>query len=94
MILLGLAPFMFLSSAMYRHPQERWFILFSLILGLVAAGLFAIMPFGMKSQPAGLGQENLHQHIGMFLVMQGLHQRLLLTLHFIWWFVFTLNLAG
>ncbi|MCI0550962.1 MAG: DUF998 domain-containing protein [Anaerolineae bacterium] len=93
LFLLALAPFIFSISALYRNPPTGWFSVFSLSMGMLTLGFFGIMPNARCQQLTALHRKIFSRWIGSWCLVQGLHQRLLLSLFSVWWFVFSAVLA-
>ena len=87
--LLTLAPFIFSISALYRTPPDGWFFVFSCSLGIFAVGFFGMLPSGCRRWLVALHQKLMGRFISSWYPLQGLHQRIFLSLHCIWWFVFS-----
>jgi hypothetical protein len=89
LLLLSAAPFTFSVSALYRNPPEEWFFLFSSWMGILVLAFLVISSIDITRLLAVLFQRpgtGFGRNRQLWL---GLQQRLLLSLHYIWWFVFT-----
>jgi len=93
LFLLSLAPFTFSVSVLYRNPPAGWFLDFSLLMGILVLVFFVLLLNDVCPQLAALHQKLLGAFIKAWYPMQGLHQRLLLSLYFVWWAVFSLVLT-
>jgi hypothetical protein len=87
MLLLSAAPFMFSIPALYRNPPPGWFLVFSAVMGILVSILVAFSSNETRARHIILFQRILHP-------VPGLLQRLVLSLDYIWWFVFSQVLAG
>ncbi|HSG43841.1 MAG TPA: DUF998 domain-containing protein [Anaerolineales bacterium] len=82
LLFLSAAPFMFSIPAIYENPPSGWFLIFSFLMGMLT---LTFLVFSLKGLFKRLISP-LHE-------MLGFQQRLLLLLHYIWWFVFSRILA-
>lgn len=88
--LLGVAPFVFSLPALYRIRPPDWFLGFSFLMGAALLGLLVVLPKG-GSQITRTSHRKAPGEVWRSL--HGLHQRLLLSLHSVWWLVFTFVLV-
>lgn len=94
LFLLSLAPFALAFSALYRNPPADRFFIFSISMGMLGVGfLLTITKSGSQVPAAGLHQKARGEFVNDWRALQGLHQRILLTLHSVWWLVFTIVLS-
>jgi hypothetical protein len=87
MLFLSAAPFAFSIPALYRNPPAGWFLVFSSVMGILVSILVALSSNETRARQLLLFQRTLHP-------VPGLLQRLVLSLDYIWWFVFSQILAG
>lgn len=93
LILLSIAPFVFSISALYQIPPADWFFGFSLSTGLFALVFLLVLPKGESQNTTLAWQNGLGDFLRLWYPMQGLHQRLLLSLYAMWWLVFSFILT-
>jgi len=93
LLLLGVAPFTFSISALYRNPPAGWFLVFSFLMGMLVLIFLVLSSNGVYRRLVSLFQRISGRFEKCSFLMPGLHQRLLLSLHYIWWFVFSQVLA-
>ena len=89
LFLLNLAPFTFSISTLYRTPPAEWFSVFSLLMGILTLGFLGILPNFDSPLILALHRRILGRLIVNWYPLHGLHQRLLLAMHFLWWLVFS-----
>lgn len=87
MLLLSAAPFTFSIPTLYRNPPPGWFLVFSSVMGILVSILVAFSSNETRARHLLLFQRTWHP-------VPGLVQRLVLTLDYIWWFVFSQVLAA
>ena len=89
LLLLNVAPFTFSISALYRNPPAGWFMIFSFLMGTLVLTFLVLSSNGMYRRLVSRFQRIPGGFEKSPFLMPGLHQRLLLSLHYIWWFVFS-----
>ncbi|HUG35291.1 MAG TPA: DUF998 domain-containing protein [Anaerolineales bacterium] len=94
LFLLSATPFAFSISALYRDPPEVWFMVFSFLMGVVVLGFYGMLPNDACPWLVALHRKIFGRFLEIWYPLQGLHQRLHLSLFGIWWIVFTLVLAN
>ncbi|HSM70574.1 MAG TPA: DUF998 domain-containing protein [Anaerolineales bacterium] len=94
LLLLSAAPFTFSVSAFYNDPPAGWFLNFSLLVGILVLGFFIISSIDMNWLSAVIFQKSRDRIEENWQLLLGMQQRLLLSFHCIWWFVFSLVLTG
>ena len=92
LFLLSISPFLFSISALYRSPPDRWFLVFSFLMGILILGFFTALPNGSLPQLVVFHRKIFGGFIEIWYHIQGLHQRLILSMFGIWWFVFSVTL--
>lgn len=93
LLLLGATPFTFSVSALYRNPSVGWFSIFSFSMGILTLALLIFSSINMNRLLVVLFQKTQGGVEKSQRLSLGLQQRLLLSLHFIWWSVFIRVLA-
>lgn len=91
--LLSLAPFAFSFPVFYRNPPADWFFVFSFSMGLLILGFLLVLPKGNSQNTTIFRQSGLGDFFRFWYPLQGLHQRILLSLYSIWWLVFSVVLT-
>jgi hypothetical membrane protein len=92
LFLLSLSPFIFSIPALYRNPLGRCFSVFSFLMGVLILGFLTALPNGSFPQLIIFHRKLFGGFIETRYHIQGLHQRLLLALFGIWWFIFSVIL--
>jgi hypothetical protein len=87
LLLLSAAPFLFSISALYRTPPPGWFLVFSLGMGV----LISILTIPSSND---IITRQFMRFQRTSTPVLGVQQRLVLSLDYIWWFVFSQILAG
>ncbi|MEW6085397.1 MAG: DUF998 domain-containing protein [Chloroflexota bacterium] len=94
LFLLSLAPFALAFFALYRNPPPDWFFIFSISMGILGMGLLVMITKSGRQVPTtGLYQIAHGEFVHGLRSLHGLHQRILLTLHSVWWLIFTIVLS-
>ena len=93
LLLLSVAPFTFSISALYRSSPAGWFLVFSFVMGMLIMTFLVLSSNRVYCRLASLFQRIPGRFEKASFLMPGLHQRLLLLLHYIWWLVFSHVLA-
>ena len=93
LLLLNVAPFTFSISVLYRNPPAGWFLVSSFWMGMPVLTFLVLSSNGVYWRLVSLFQRIPGRFERSSLLVPGLHQRLLLSLHSIWWFVFSQVLA-
>ncbi|HAV77171.1 MAG TPA: hypothetical protein DCX53_07445 [Anaerolineae bacterium] len=88
LLLLSASPFMFSISAIYKNPPSEKFLVFSFLMGLLLLTFLILSSNGNSVRLGVLFQKAPTESEINWQPLLGLQQRLLLFLHFIWWFVF------
>jgi hypothetical protein len=91
--LLGIAPFALSFPALYRIPPVDWFFALSFWMGALLLGLLVILPGGDSQITTTSHRKTPEKPIEVWRSLHGLHQRILLSLHTVWWLVFTIVIA-
>jgi hypothetical membrane protein len=88
LFILSLTPLTLSRRALYKHPSEKWLLGFSFVMGIIVSTFFIMLPNGISPQLVGFHERILGDYFKIWYPMHGLHQRLLLSVYFIWLLVF------
>ena len=94
LLLLSAAPFIFSVSFLYGSPPPGWFLVFSFLMGVLLLIFLLLSSNSIYLRLKALFQRTSDALEETHQPLPGLQQRLLLSLHYIWWFVFSQVLTG
>ena len=89
LIFLCLTPLTLTFRRLFRIPPPRWLPVFSFIMGMLVTIFFIMLPNGISPQLVAFHEKVLGPYFKFWYPLHGLHQEILLSLYFIWLFVFS-----
>lgn len=88
LLLLSAAPFIFSISALYRDPPEGRFLVFSFLMGVLLLIFLVHSSTDIFLRLKASFRKSSDAFKDSPKILPGLQQRILLFIHYIWWFVF------
>lgn len=88
-VLLSITPFAHAIRGIYQKPPHTGLLAFSFCMGLLVTTFFVMLPNGISPQLVAFHQKVLGSYFQLWYPMHGLHQRLLLSLFFVWLLTFS-----
>lgn len=92
--LLSITPCVHAIRGMYQKPPHTGLLIFSFCMGLLVTIFLVMLPNGISPQLVTFHQKVLGSYFQLWYPMHGLHQRLLLSLFFVWLFACSFYATG